>query len=535
MSKAKTDRNLQTTPLKNVGIFKEGARRSTRQNNSIYSQSGLAKKDISQFKPKTLSGDLFLHKSDRPTSTKDKRMHLARIRKSMKSLAIDNMVAEDYIPSSLDQIDLVSVKSVNLLSNFDGRGLFASEDIPAGTCIALYTGEIYSSIAEFNRFLATNSEADKSYAMTIAGRIVDAAKKGNFSRYINFSDSQDNAVFEEGMLDRRKVVKVITIKDIKMGQQLLINYNIYEERASKSYFFLNPSDGALSAYEFYEMNLRHYEIQSVEVNLPALNLVVNQQCLLTPAAIAVLDNILLSDIEHLDFESIDLPVLNLNAYQEVLDFNETDVFTPLMAACYLGQVNNVQWLITHGANVDQQQNQSGNCPLFLALEGYNMVRQNNSNYIKLLALLIRNQANPAVHDRADRTFLHKTSTVLSDEHFAQIIKLLNQTNAKQFITLFTYAEENGFDLVTYCLKNKAFNKMILLLKEYPEYFTKNYEGEEQRLNGVNIDAFKLAIKDYSLDDQEHLYQLLELHDVKMSSGLLVILGLSSATAATMTY
>jgi ankyrin repeat protein len=530
MSKAKKDRTLITTPLKDVGIFKP--RRSPRDlSKSLYSENNKPNTN----KPKTLSGDLFLTKSERTASIKDKRKHIAKIRKTIETLAVDNMNTEDYVPSSLDQIDMVSVKPVNLLNNSGGRGLFASEDIPAGTCIGIYTGVIYSNITQFKRYLQLNPDADNSYAMTVAGRIVDAATKGNFTRYINFSDSQDNAAFEEGILDRRKVVKVVATKDIKAGQQFLINYNTYEEQASKVYFFLNPNDGALSAREVCELNQDCYELQSMSFDAPVFNLSVNQPVLFTQAAVAVFGNTLLSSVNNLPLKSIDLPILTLNIDQAICDFAVADVFTPLMAASYFGQVQNVLWLIEHGANIDQQQNQSGNCPLFLALEGYSVTDQDKTHYFELLNLLIDKGVSLAVHDRADRTFLHKAITILSDQHFSAIINKLNQQNSLKFKELFTFIEENNLDIVTYCLKHESFSKLHQLLVIYPEFFNDNYEGSNQQQNLLNKNAFKLAIQDYDANQLVLLKQFFEENNINISSELLVELGLGTAPDATMGF
>lgn len=530
MTKARKDKTLNTTSLNNVGIFKDKPRRSKRDLAEVnYSEKRIFK----NVKPSTLSGDSFLTKSDRFVSIKERRTHLAKIRKSIGSLAIDNMNTKDYVPSSLDQTDMVLVKPVNLLSDSGGRGLFASEDILKGTCIGVYTGEIYPSAAQFKRYLESNPDADNSYAMAVAGRIVDAATKGNFTRYINFSDSQDNAEFVEGRLNGRKVVKVVATKDIMEGQQFLINYNTYEERASKYYFFLNPNDSDLSANELYESNQQHYKLKTVHCDAPAFNLAANQQVLFTQVALAVLENKRLSAINNLALDTVDLPVFTLDVHQKVVNFDVVDVFTPLMAASYLGQVHNVRWLIENGANIDQQQNHSGNCPLFFALEGYKTAGQDKTNYLKLLKLLIQKDVNLAVHDRADRTFVHKAITVLSNEHFSDLVNTLHRQDSAPFKELFGYIEENDFDIVTFCLRNKSPDKMLSLLKKYPLYFMDNFLSSNQNLNLSNINSFKLAIKDYNSDQLNHLKNSFEESDIDISLELLVELGLEQAANASM--
>lgn len=86
--------------------------------------------------------------------------------KIMVDLHIDNMSSSDYIPSAIDRTDLVIVQPVHLLRKTSGRGLFAREDIPKGTCIGIYTGEVYSE-QEFEQYLIEHAGSDKSYAMYV--------------------------------------------------------------------------------------------------------------------------------------------------------------------------------------------------------------------------------------------------------------------------------------------------------------------------------------------------------------------------------
>lgn len=179
------------------------------------------------------------------------------IKSIIERIGIDNMTPKEYIPTAHDNSHLVSVKEVNLLKKMHGRGLFANENIPEGTCLGLYTGLEYS-IEEFKEYLSQDPEADNSYAMTIGRTIVDARERGNFTRYINFSDSQANVEFVEGTINRQKVVKVIATSNIQAGQQILVDYNTYDQRASKDYYFLNPYDGWEPADEVYQSNEERY-------------------------------------------------------------------------------------------------------------------------------------------------------------------------------------------------------------------------------------------------------------------------------------
>ncbi|WP_162263934.1 Dot/Icm T4SS effector AnkI/LegAS4 [Legionella shakespearei] len=433
---------------------------------------------------------------------REKAVLTRKTRVLMTGLGIDNMETRDYIPSTLDRTDLVAVKPVNLLQAFGGRGLFATQDIAQGTVIGIYTGEVFDSVPAFDAYKAEHPGADDSYSMTVAGRIVDAARKGNFTRYINFSDTQDNMEFIEGHIKGRKVVLVRAIKDIMAGQQFLVNYNTHEERNSKLYFFLNPSDGWLSAEELHQQHQDSYQPFTIHINLEELGVTEGDDYQLTQAGAAVINSESLSDIMDLNPADIDLPQLKLNLNGQVLDFNTADAFTPLQLACYLGQVDNVAFLLAQGANKDYHQNNSGQFPLSLALAGYAQSPGNENKYMTVLNLLVFHQANIFAHDRLDRTFVQQAISVLSDRHFAA---LLNTVKSRKDINeLFAYVDENDHDVVLYSIKCKAFNKLGLLLELNPEYFEKTFDSG----NTNDARAFESAVEGYTSQQKRALYSML---------------------------
>lgn len=443
--------------------------------------------------------------------------------KIMVNLHIDNMSSSDYIPSAIDRTDLVIVQPVHLLRKTGGRGLFAREDIPKGTCIGIYTGEVYSE-QEFEQYLMEHVGSDKSYAMYVGGRVVDAARKGNLTRYINFSDSQDNAEFVETTLNRKKVVKVITTKNIKAGQQLLINYNTYEEQASRYYYFLNPGDGWLSAQEFYQTYQSQYRLEQMPYNLEGFDLKAGDRILMTQIGRIIFANYSLAKEQELNASDIDLPFLKVGSDEKILDFDEADTFTPLMAACYLGQVENVKWLIEHGANIDQQQSHSGHCPLSLTLKGYSLAKD-TKKYIDIIQLLIKNQVNLLVHDRSDKTFLHNAALVLNNLDFQSVVKFLIGQNPIDINEYFTYIDENDFDIVMHCYNNKLFDKALVLLAFYPDYFKRNYMSDNEGHNQFNINAFRKAIKDFNSNERNLLLMQLSESSLHLPEDLLEQLGI----------
>jgi hypothetical protein len=410
---------------------------------------------------------------------------------------------EQYITSPLDKSHLVSIQPVHLLKSMEGRGLFAKVNIPQGTCLGIYTGEEYTK-AKFNRYLMNNKEADTSYAMIIEERVVDARTKGNFTRYINYSDTQANVVFAQEKLKGKKVAKALTLRDIKKGEQLLADYNIYNEKVSKHFYFLNPSDNSLSATKLYQAHKKSYYCMEMKNVIKQFGIKIGDHIYMTAIGEAVLFNKKL-DKKLLNKTEIDLPYLYADA-KGISDFTAADVFTPFMAACYLGQANHVSWLIQQGTNIDQQQHLSGNCPLFLVLCGYKDFPNNRRHFINIILKLISAQANLRAHDRADRTFLHQVIHVVTSKELSLIMKAINPELLPE---LFTYINESGDDPFMSCLRVKLFDKAKTLLNWFPDYFTYYDERGNKQEREYNKKAFAKAIADYSSHEKEALFRVLK--------------------------
>lgn len=105
-------------------------------------------------------------------------------------------------------------------SKIQGRGVFARVDIPKDTRLIEYTGERIS-----------NAEADRRYEDELMGRhhtflfilnsrtVIDAARGGNISRYINHSCDPNCVAWIEG---RR--IWIDADRDIKQGEELTYDY-----------------------------------------------------------------------------------------------------------------------------------------------------------------------------------------------------------------------------------------------------------------------------------------------------------------------
>lgn len=409
-------------------------------------------------------------------SPKEEQVHLP-----MK-LGIDDLLPENYISSHLDKLDWFTVKPVDVLKQVSGgKGVFAEMRIPSERCIGEYTGKIFKS-KSFQKYLKQQPGGDSAYSLAVDSdeeTIIDASEKGNFTRYINYSDSQANVAFERGYFKGKSIIKVVTTKVISKGQQLLIDYNTYDEKINPLYLFLNPSDGFHSAAEFYQLHQDYYFLTRVPKHLPLFNRLKNERIEAILIGQCVLNGDLLSKhsdkISKLAASTVDFPFLKKTKEKELYEYYELDTFTPLMLASYLGQAENVLWCIQNGANVDQQQNQSGLSPLFCALEGYKIAKPSaKANYMCILQSLIEGRVNVSTHDRLDNSFLHKALAILTAEDFSMLMSLLRLEQSICIEDLFLFINQEDNDIFQSCLYMKYFEQAKALLDCYPNYLEKYY-------------------------------------------------------------
>lgn len=104
-------------------------------------------------------------------------------------------------------------------SHIHGLGVFATEDIPRGTRIFEYTGELISREEEDRRELE-NDKTGVTYIYQLNDReSIDGAYGGNDSRFVNHSCAPN----VEGVIENKHIYYV-ALRDIKQNEELFIDY-----------------------------------------------------------------------------------------------------------------------------------------------------------------------------------------------------------------------------------------------------------------------------------------------------------------------
>ena len=156
---------------------------------------------------------------------------------------------EDPPPAEQDALELGLV-AVRNAGGSKGKGLFALADIPEGTFIGEYTGQVLTEEAYLQRY----PDADPEYAFEVNDNyIIDAVnpEQSSFLRYANHCPDADsnllNTVFRKKR-QRHKEVKFFASRSIASGEELQFDYG---EQFWMRRKHLLASQPAVVSYEYF--------------------------------------------------------------------------------------------------------------------------------------------------------------------------------------------------------------------------------------------------------------------------------------------
>lgn len=105
-------------------------------------------------------------------------------------------------------------------SGIHGRGVYARKDIPKGTRLIEYTGELISNAEADRRYDDEKMSRHHTFLFILNSRwCVDAAVGGNIARFINHSCDPNCIAWIEG-----KHIWIDALRDIKQGEELGYEY-----------------------------------------------------------------------------------------------------------------------------------------------------------------------------------------------------------------------------------------------------------------------------------------------------------------------
>ena len=391
-----------------------------------------------------------------------------------------------YTPIEGDRTDLIAVKMIKDGRNI-GHGVYATQLIRAETPLGMYAGKKMKSVNEKSH-----------YSMTVAPDVIyDADKQGNFVRYVNHSTYQYNCIFESVGEGKDAYVVLIPIKDIKPGEQLLVCYGT-EIVEDKKFYVLDPNDTYLSARKYVQANKDFYQLHKISTDYPALDIKQKDSVYVSRIGAAILENKQLARIKATaeEIEKVHLRFIKTKN-GEPKNLNEYDTVNPLMAAAYLGQVKNVNWLLDNTeCNKNAQQSTSANTTLHFAIRGVCDGKNTEENCLSIFQLFISRKVNLKIQNKEEEIFLLPAMLYLSQKTVKAIITELAKN--KKLNTLFSVVNDHNDDIVMFAIRHKKFEILEHLFYYYPEYCQKYIGGKCQ--GSYQIKDMQQRISNYSLPE-----------------------------------
>ncbi|HEX6134562.1 MAG TPA: SET domain-containing protein-lysine N-methyltransferase [Longimicrobiales bacterium] len=106
-------------------------------------------------------------------------------------------------------------------SRIQGRGVFATRRIRAGTRLIEYRGEVISDEEADRRYPFDEDERHHTFLFRLdSGDVIDAGPRGSIAKYINHSCDPNCEAVEED--DR---IYIYSLHDIAKGEELVYDYN----------------------------------------------------------------------------------------------------------------------------------------------------------------------------------------------------------------------------------------------------------------------------------------------------------------------
>ncbi len=122
----------------------------------------------------------------------------------------------------------MSRKIARRRSRIHGNGVFALEDIDAGTLVCLYRGRLIGH-DEADELYGDTLDTGHTFLFTLNDDyVVDGNRDGNVARWINHSCAPncESQIAEHAHDRRRDRIEIVALRDIPAGEELTFDYGI---------------------------------------------------------------------------------------------------------------------------------------------------------------------------------------------------------------------------------------------------------------------------------------------------------------------
>ena len=106
-------------------------------------------------------------------------------------------------------------------SSVHGHGVFAARELPPGALVGVYAGRRYAA----HEACAMAWDDGLTYLFGLSdGTLIDGAQGGNATRHLNHACEPNCEAVEEYADDGQLTVRIETIKAIRAGEELFLDY-----------------------------------------------------------------------------------------------------------------------------------------------------------------------------------------------------------------------------------------------------------------------------------------------------------------------
>lgn len=268
---------------------------------------------------------------------------------------------------------------------------------------------------------------DESYAYCANGHenvqtYIDARKQGNWTRFINHSTNPNVAVD----VDQNNNLLCYLVRDVKAGEQLLVNYGENYDFGSHKKIFLNSSDNWQNNQTLIETN-NYFFLNNTGENrthircLKQNGFISGNQCHVPYVTMAILENNpALLQLFHFD-HSLTLPLIDIKN-RTAVQSADCEMALPIHIACAIAYKEGAEFLLALQPNcINDSLALSGLTPTMLLIKSpVTKIDQK----MPLLEMLIEKNANLSLQDKSGYSAAHWC--VLNNEP-----KLLDKLLAKR--------------------------------------------------------------------------------------------------------
>lgn len=394
----------------------------------------------------------------------------------------------------------VKVAQIAVLGK-QGLGVIATQDI------ILKKNQKTKNLGIYWGKLLREGEENSAYVFVVSKYEVDALRYGNWTRFVNHSKCNFNVIACQktcvvGKVRLPYMVYALT-KNVKAGEQLLVDYGPEYDFDKKHQLFLNPSNGSVPMAILFRLNKNQYSPIRGKLLMICRELMPNHDHFFGPTPYLDTQRLSLTRHKKQFFQdvSIDSAILAADKRGNILADALQSGITVAMLAAYMGNYSALQTLIkVFHANIEQQNLHNGYTTLFYAILSRAHLRIKK----RMVTFLLSLHVTLSTQDIDGLTILHLT-VAQKDLSLLKLFFSNKKIQSEVMESLDLLDRENRCP-ITYAISIGEIKLAKYLLNTFREYYGAVLFVSNQ--NDWFIPLITKIIQHYSYQNQPQMITLL---------------------------